>query len=581
MATNRTRIDTPGIGFGPRTSSRPIAFLVSTTEGARDIRSNLGSAAYSYHFVVEALGPVLENFGTWKLVDHPESRLAYAAARAEANGFRPVHLAVNPLQDVYLSPALPNVLFPFWEFPDVPDRDFGDDTRQNWARIIRPASLVLTACNFTAEAFRKGGARCPVAVVPIPLDPEAFNLPPWDPSHTWTLTCRHEVLGPGDAEGPVDGSRTGVSKTRPQPPGPTSRVDALGEPPHGLVWRVLRNGFRRVAPWMDPVTVGRLTRLKRSAVSAVRSAGRRPDRLLYVALRDGYRVFVRRWLSAEALERVSEAKAAALAVVGREPVVVPDPPLPSGALTLGGGLVYLTVFNIGDPRKNYLDILTAFLGAFRDRPDVTLAIKLVTNRLREHHESGLLREQYRRLGVRHRCRIVVITEFLSEMQMSELFRATTCYVNASHAEGACLPLMRALAGGRPSIAPDHTAMADYMDASVGFVVRSDIEPACWPHDPEKRLETSRYRLVWTSLRDAFLESARVAERDPARFAAMAAAARERMAAHASRTAAAVALREALELLPDVPAGALGWPGHDGPHSRAGQRRTLPPESARV
>src|SRR3954463_11908762 len=100
---------------------RKIAFLVSTTAAAGDVRAHLGSAAYSYHFVVEALAPVLETVGVWRRVDHPESRLAFAAARAEAEGYRPVHLAVNPLQDVYLSPALPNVLFPFWEFPDVPD----------------------------------------------------------------------------------------------------------------------------------------------------------------------------------------------------------------------------------------------------------------------------------------------------------------------------------------------------------------------------------------------------------------------------------------------------------------------------
>ena len=132
----------------------PIAFLVSTTPCARSIRDHLGSPAYSYYFVAEALGPVLEQFGSWRLIDHPESRLALAARKAEVDGFRPVHLAINPLQDVYLSPTIPNIVFPFWEFPDVPSRDFGFDTRQNWVRACRSAALVLTACEFTAQAFR-------------------------------------------------------------------------------------------------------------------------------------------------------------------------------------------------------------------------------------------------------------------------------------------------------------------------------------------------------------------------------------------------------------------------------------------
>jgi len=527
----------PGAGAEGR-ADRPVAFLVSTTPCARSVRDHMGSPAYSYAFVVEALAPVLERFGAWRLVDHPESRLAYAAARARAEGYRPIHLAINPLQDVYLSPALPNVVFPFWEFPEIPDRDFGWDTRQNWVRACRPAALVLTACRFTAQAFRRAGVRCPVAVVPIPLPPSAFALPAWDPAHRWTLHCRHEVLGDPAAAATA-------------PPAPDPAV-ASGR---GRLWRAARAGFRRAAPWLNPETVGRLVRAKRWAAEQGRQ---KPGRLAFVLTREGYRRYVRRWLSGEALERVSAAKRRALALVGREPTAAPDPPLPSGDLCLGGGPVYLTVFNLGDERKNHLGLLTAFLTAFRDRPDVTLVIKLVTNRAREHHEAGVLRSQYRELGLRHRCRVAVITEFLSESQMDDLFRVTAFYVNASHAEGACLPLMRALAGGRPAVAPDHTAMADYMDDAVGFVPRSFPEPAYWPHDPERRLETSRYRPLWADLRDALLASASVADHDPGRYAAMAQTARDRLASYADRHAAAVALREAVDLIPDAPAGALDW-----------------------
>jgi len=530
---------------------RPWAFLVSTTPCARSIRDHMGSSAYSYYFVVEALAPVLETFGTWRLIDHPESRLAFAAAKAEAEGFRPVHLSVNPLQDVYLSPALPNVVFPFWEFPDLPGRDFGFDTRQNWVRTSRPAALVLSACRFTADAFRRAGIDRPIAVVPIPVVPGAFDLPDWDPAHAWTLTCRHEVLGPragGRPAGTAAGGEVAGAGAEPEGPARSLRERA---------WRVARGGFRRARPWMDEETVGRLVRLKRRVAKASRMS---PGKLAFVVARDGYRRHVRRWLSEEAVRSITAAKVSALAMVGREPTVAPDPPLPSGELTLGGGggLTYLTVFNLGDRRKNHGDLLTAFLSAFKDRPDVTLVVKLVTNKRVENYEMSVLREEYRRLGIEHECRVVVIVEFLTEPQMDELFRVSTCYVNASHAEGACLPLMRALAGGRPAIAPDHTAMGDYMDDLVGFVPRSFPEPTYWPHDPEQRLGTFRYRPVWSDLRDAFLASAGVAGNDPERYAAMSRAARARIASYASRDAAAEALRSALEWITDAPTGAVGW-----------------------
>ena len=270
---------------------RPIAFLVSTTPCARSIRDHLGSPAYSYYFVAQALAPVLERLGTWRLIDHPESRLSFAARTAEAQGFRPIHLAINPLQDVYLSPAMPNVVFPFWEFPDVPNRDFGLDSRQNWVRACKGASLVLTACEFSARAFRRAGVEIPVAVVPIPLGPEAFRLPPWDLAHSWTLDCRHEVLGPEPSP---------ITKPTILPP------STAADPPRtlrGRAWQTARRGFRRIEPWIDPELVGRLTRTRRALADV---------RFSLPGLRDGYRRYVRRWLSQDALERVSSAKLKAL-----------------------------------------------------------------------------------------------------------------------------------------------------------------------------------------------------------------------------------------------------------------------------
>jgi glycosyltransferase involved in cell wall biosynthesis len=308
---------------------------------------------------------------------------------------------------------------------------------------------------------------------------------------------------------------------------------------------VLRHAFRQAAPRLDPRAVAALTRLKRRLVS---SGGTSPARLVFDVARDGYRRHLQHWLSPHAMAKVTRAEVRLLALLGRRPQDVADTPLPSRPLELGGGPVYLTFLNIGDERKNYESILSAFLLAFQDRPDVTLVVKLVTNRLRERHETDLFIARYRAMGLAHRCRVVLITEFLSNQQMSELYRVTTFYVNASFGEGACLPLMRALAGGRPAIAPDHTAMADYIDDSVAFVLRCHPEPTHWPHDPEKRLATSRQRVVWTDLRDAFLRSAEVAA-DSERYAAMAHPGRARMAAQASAHAATEALRAALDRLP--------------------------------
>src|SRR4051812_33829988 len=106
VSTGATRGPTVADGSG-----RPIAFLVSTTGCVRDLRRHMGSSDYSYAFVLKALEPVLERLGPWRRVDCPESSLIYQAERAQAEGFRPVHLSVQPPQQTYLTPAVPTVLF--------------------------------------------------------------------------------------------------------------------------------------------------------------------------------------------------------------------------------------------------------------------------------------------------------------------------------------------------------------------------------------------------------------------------------------------------------------------------------------
>jgi glycosyltransferase involved in cell wall biosynthesis len=478
---------------GANDGARPILFLVSTTGCANDIRRHMGSADYSYAFVLKALTPVLESVGQWTLVSAPESRLAYAAARAAADGYRPIHLALHPMQNIYLTPAVPTIVFPFWEFPRIPDRDFGFDTRQNWPRMCRPADLVVTACKFSSQAFRDAGVRCPVEVIPVPLSPVHFALPDWDADFSWTLNCRHFVWDERTRE--------------------TAEVPAESRRPNS------KASLLRTVP---------------------------------ASVKDTYRRKIRRWLSPEAQQQIQRVKR----VVLRQPEP-PPPLLPSSQLSLSG-LVYTSIFNQSDRRKNARDLLSAFLFAFRDHPDVTLVLKLATSTQREFFEIQELGNFYGELGIRHRCRVVVLTDYLTEEQMHDLLRATTYYVNSSRAEGACLPLQQALAAGRPAIAPSHTAMADYIDDEVGFVVESDPEPTFWPHDPEHRYETSWHRIVWSDLRDQFLRSATLVEEDYAAYRALARSARTRMHAYASHEVVAEALKRALAHLPDRSGGELAW-----------------------
>ena len=96
--------------------------------------------------------------------------------------------------------------------------------------------------------------------------------------------------------------------------------------------------------------------------------------------------------------------------------------------------------------------------------------------------------------------------FLEESQFRALIGASTYYVNTSSAEGLCLPLMEFLSAGKPAVAPDHTAMADYINTDIAFVLQASLEHNVWPFDPRDIFTTMRYRLNWQSLVTAYEQS---------------------------------------------------------------------------
>ena len=185
------------------------------------------------------------------------------------------------------------------------------------------------------------------------------------------------------------------------------------------------------------------------------------------------------------------------------------------------GVVFTTVLSPKDGRKNWPDIVSAFLTAHRHIEDATLVLKMVgtdpTFWWWKLHDVIARMPQFA-------CRVVVIHGFMTDDQYNAMIASTHWVVNASRAEGLCLPLLEFMSAGRPAIAPMHTAMADYISASNAVVVASDEEFCGFPHDPLNEMTTTRHRVFWSALRDAFVEAYRVSSEQPTRYAELALAA---------------------------------------------------------
>jgi hypothetical protein len=446
---------------------RALAVSSAYTDG--EMVQQIGREAYSYRFVYKAFASLLERWGRVVEVTRPESRLDYALWRFRQENLEPIHLSFLPLHLTYLTARAPNVVFPFWEFPDLPDRNFNHNLRNNWVHIADRLALILTACTFTRDAFLRAGVKTPVRVVPVPVPDAYFRVPPWETDQRIVLDCPACVFPLPEA---------------PSPAAPNPWVPAR---PATLSLKARARGLYK--GYIKP------------------RLGARFDRYLTIAYRTA------RGIKSEP---------------PREQIRFPI----SSSLELSG-VVYTTILNPFDPRKNWQDTLTAYLLALADCEDATLVLKLVVcPELAPQAVNGVA-GFYQHLGIRHRCKLAIVAEYLSDSQMVELAQASTYYINSARAEGACLPLQNFLAASRPGVAPAHTAMADYFREDLGFVVAAHPEPAAWPHDPEQRTTTRWNRIVWQSLHDQLRASYEVAKQNRGRYQALAVHGRERMLEFAS------------------------------------------------
>lgn len=209
------------------------------------------------------------------------------------------------------------------------------------------------------------------------------------------------------------------------------------------------------------------------------------------------------------------------------------------------GVVYTTITNINDERKNWIDTLTAFCSAFKHRNDAVLVVKSTYYNF--DFCENLIKQELAQL-IPFDCRIVLIHGYLNDEAYSSLIDATQFTVNSAHGEGQCLPLMEFMSAGKPAVAPSHTAMNDYIDAKNSFVVGSSPEWSFWPHDSRLYFRTFRERINWESMRTAFNDSYLTAKKNAPKYNIMALQAQLSLQQYCSRKENTGRLKEFLQQL---------------------------------
>ncbi|MGV8865198.1 MAG: glycosyltransferase [Pseudomonas sp.] len=486
-------------------------FILFSDINDDSISQSLGRPEYSYYFVLKAYRPVLESLGRVHVVQSiTEVDPLYRQLLTE--GQESLFLSFAPPQKTPTDLSCPTICVVAWEFDSIPNEHWDNDPCQDWSRTLARHGQVITLSSHTAKAVRRAmGENFPVLVLPTPLWENFAAIREQYIREPVNLGTTLEIKGCI-----LDTRLLGLNADALVPPEPTAeelaQIEAMRPPP--LTWR------RRYV-----ITKHRLRLWVREALrgqAQPNPAGRLQQLNLW------YWESVRDLLSDRQhsqLARTLPKLAGPLYLPPQEPPELDLPDISQRVETQVDGVVYVSVFNPKDGRKNWHHLITAFCWAFREVDDATLVLKITHNDLSVYYIEMLnLLAQLSPFA----CRVVVMHGYLDDSQYARLYGAASFYVNASRCEGLCLPLMEFMASGKPAIAPNHTAMQDYIDETVGFVVKSSEELTIWPQDTRIIYRTLRHRPDWGSLKTAYQDSYKMAKEQPDAYQAMSRAAIERM-----------------------------------------------------
>ncbi len=541
-----------------------MLFYCYSEIGDATIESRLGDADYSYYFVLKAYLPLLNKLGETRVIDSLDETFIAACKGEVEHGKECYLLAFAPPHKIPFDMPCPVIPVFAWEYSSIPNREFINDPKDSWTHALEQFGQALTHSSYAKQVVLQDmPGDFPIEAVPAPLWDTCAELRATAESRPalkqTTVTLGTAVIDSWDFNIASESIAPASQVARPLggggAPGCNDIDIEFGEN-NPDVWMV---GFyppegwgawsKTSSPWiMLPSVVSGRVRL----VIEMNAHGNNIGRDIEMRIGDCC-VTIQPQLAMAEYEFEIEVEQQSNFIlfsgldISAERTIVDPRTIGIGLArisieTLSGkatdtapalnvvehnielnGVVYTSILNPRDGRKNWEDILTAFCLAFRERDDATLIFKMTYKDM-----SGYLEDIFALFCQLHpfKCRIVVVHGYIALEEYRALISATSYIVNASRSEGQCLPLMEYMSCGVPAIAPDNTAMADYISADNAFVVDSSPEPHYWPHDPQQIFTTLWYRPSWESLYNAYKDSFAVAVDDQARYSRMSRAAWE-------------------------------------------------------
>lgn len=549
-----------------------MIIITYSETSAETIEQRLGKAEYSYYFIYKKYLPALAKIGTLIPVEAPQTEVDKLFL--ENPDEKCIFLSFSPPHRTLFNLRCPTVCVFAWEFSTIPEESWHDRPEYNWAASLQSIGNAITISEFAAEVVNKAIPNgLNLSVIPAPVDTTALPPPPkrkdtaafsikgtlhdsriynlkseiaednapslrgavkpqsWNGKDaylsfsnadfdqtellvgfyssedwgTWSKTQTPWILLPHFVKGPmtieVDLLAYGKNIGR-------EIYVSLGKESTSIRIDGDSKLYSLAFSPQSDVNI-----LKFSNLDLTHAAGSRDNRSLGIGIK-----------SLKMARPSTFAQRIQSKLLGHRKIPHKDSPLPPNfapddvtTLLELSGVVYTSILNPKDGRKNWEDLVTAFCWAFKSDENATLVLKMTHHKLGSF--LGTLLQLYSQMSP-FKCRVVAIHGFLTNEEYRLLIDRSHFVINSSHCEGQCLPLMEFMGQGVPAIAPDHTAMADYINTNNAFIVTSNLYPTFWPFDERKAMRTLCYRIDWHSLMEAFRDSFYVAMHDDETYTSM-------------------------------------------------------------
>lgn len=459
-----------------------IFFLYSELSDS-SINTSLGRPQYSYYFLFKSFRPLFESLGDVVVIDDPLTDVDPLFDKHSAAGKSCLFISFTPPHLTATSLRCPTTSLFAWEFSSIPTKSWDKNPANSWTHVFSHHQGVIATSSHTAKvvtrALESQGVSCPVLGIPTPLWDDFSDLRSKD-----SLQHLHK------------GSQLTVS-------GNIQDTGCIEFDLNNLLPRHFQQEQLFQLNAGEPELIPDIH--KKSLAERLGNAKLNWRRFLSEILPSRENLTSEN--SKSSPRQVTDSAAA-----------------PSKQLQLRD-VVYTTILNPEDGRKCHLDLMTAFVSAFKDQPLATLIMKMTQSDADSYRFAinHTLHQLYP-----YQCRIIVFNGFLETEKYNSLIDSSTYYINTSHCEGLCIPLMEFLCSGKPVIAPLHTAMEDYIDNDLAFVIETNIETNVWPHDPRGHYTTERHRNNWESIVEQLQLSYQIAQDDQPRYREMSDNAKRKM-----------------------------------------------------